>query len=231
MPCVDSTNLVAATLPAWHAVRADTQTCGRGRFQRRWVSDDGGLWISAVIPMPVHSVGLPLLPLASGLAVCQALIDLGVKQIRLRWPNDVLVGNRKLAGLLIDHFQTGRAVVGIGINVRNRPEALDPTLDGCVVSLADLLDDPPTLRDLALHVLGSLKQTLLPLLETGPETILPRLNALWDLPRRVQLDLDHTLVSGDFAGVDSNGRLKLQTAGVMQCLEPHNVRLLRDLPS
>jgi hypothetical protein len=49
---VDSTNLFAAKLPVWHAVRAEVQTAGRGRFQRVWISDQGGLWLSAVVPSP-----------------------------------------------------------------------------------------------------------------------------------------------------------------------------------
>jgi biotin-(acetyl-CoA carboxylase) ligase len=57
----------------------------------------------------------------------------------MRWPNDVLVNDRKLAGLLIDHFAPGLAVIGIGINVRNQPEALDPGLKNQTARLVDLL--------------------------------------------------------------------------------------------
>src|SRR6188768_3771909 len=95
---VDSTNLVAAKLPAWHAVRADCQTAGRGRFQRAWVSNRGGLWLSAVVPIIDKSPQARLLPLAAGLAVSEALRVLHQISVRLRWPNDILVGPRKLAG-------------------------------------------------------------------------------------------------------------------------------------
>src|SRR5690349_19647555 len=113
LAAVDSTNLFAANLPAWHAVRADTQTAGRGRFQRQWVSDAGGLWLSAVVPVETNSPAWRMLPLATGVAVCDALRANGANQLRLRWPNDVLVGNRKLAGLLIDQFRPAAAVVGV----------------------------------------------------------------------------------------------------------------------
>lgn len=226
---VNSTNLVAANLPAWHAVRADTQTAGRGRFQRQWVSDAGGLWLSAVVPVETNSPAWRMLPLATGVAVCDALRANGVKQLRLRWPNDILVGERKLAGLLIDQFQPGLAVVGIGINVRNQPEARDGSLNGHVVRLADLVFAAPSLRDLAVRVLASLKSVWREVQDAGPETILSRINALWDLPRRVQLDLDGTLESGDFAGVDAAGRLQLRTDGTTKFFEPQDVRLLRDI--
>ncbi len=171
-----------------------------------------------------------MLPLATGVAVCDALRTNGVKQLRLRWPNDILVGNRKLAGLLIDQFQPGLAVVGIGINVRNQPEARDGSLNGHVVRLAELIPNVPSLRDLAVRVLASLKSVWREVQDSGPEQILPRVNALWELPRRVQLDLDGTLVSGDFAGVDASGRLRLSIAdGCTNYFDPQEVKLLRDI--
>src|SRR5205823_2777630 len=63
---VTSTNLVAASLPPWTAVCASTQTHGRGRFQRKWVSDEGGLWLSAVVPVSSGSSSAKALPLAIG---------------------------------------------------------------------------------------------------------------------------------------------------------------------
>ncbi len=282
---VTSTNLIAAKLPAWHAVRADTQTAGRGRFQRSWVSDLGGLWLSAVVPVETNSSAWRILPLATGVAVCDALRECGVKQLRLRWPNDVLVGDRKLAGLLIDQFQSGLAVVGIGINVRNRPESRNPALGGHVVRLADLISPTPSVDDLAHRVLTNLRDvwgelpanawrqpSLVAVAGVHPcrpewtnessesceivvrhdprrssppgwkpgstagtdacryVSLLQRINALWDLPRRVQLDLDGTVLEGDFGGVDGGGRLQLCLAGgVNQFFEPQDVKLLRDL--
>lgn len=229
---VSSTNLVAADLPAWQAVRADTQTAGRGRFQRPWVSDAGGLWLSAVVPVQTNSPGWRLLPLATGLAVCDALRATGVPRLRLRWPNDVLVGDRKLAGLLIDQFRPGLAVVGIGINVGNQPEARDGSLQGHVVRLADLIPVVPSLQDLAMRVLASVRSVWLGIQHAGPESILPRVNALWELPRRVELDLDGTSVCGVFAGVDAQGRLKLtDDGGATTFFDPQAVKLLRDIPN
>ena len=156
-PVISSTNLEAAKLPVWEAFRADRQTAGRGRFQRGWVSDEGGLWLSAVIPNGEYA---PALPLVVGLAVCEALRSVGVKQFRVRWPNDVLVENRKLAGLLIDQFVPGMAVAGIGINVFNHPEAHDPGLKNQTIRLADLVAEPPDLRRLTQIVLGNLRSVV-----------------------------------------------------------------------
>jgi BirA family biotin operon repressor/biotin-[acetyl-CoA-carboxylase] ligase len=172
-----------------------------------------------------------MLPLATGVAVCDALCACGVKALRLRWPNDVLVGNRKLAGLLIDQFQPGLAVVGIGINVANEPQTHDATLNGHVVRLVDLISPAPSVTELAMRVLASLRAIWLAVGNSGPQEILPRINALWDLPRRVLLNLNGTLVEGDFAGVDVGGRLRLRLANdVTQFFDPHEVKLLRDIP-
>jgi BirA family biotin operon repressor/biotin-[acetyl-CoA-carboxylase] ligase len=209
IPVANSTNLLAADLPVWEAVRADRQTAGRGRFQRGWVSDEGGLWLSAVIPTPPKPAEARALPLAVGLAVCDALRSIGLTQFRLRWPNDVMVHDRKLAGLLIDQFVPGRAVAGIGINVSNQPTAHDPSLKHQTARLADLLPAPPDLGDLAQVVLGSLRMVVLQLHAHGFVSLLPRLNQLWGHPRRVELDLDGDLRRGTFAGVGPEGELLL----------------------
>jgi len=224
-----STNLVAAGLPAWSAVRADTQTAGRGRFERRWVSDAGGLWLSAVLPVTVNSPAWRLLPLAIGLAVCDALGQFGVGSLRLRWPNDVLVGRRKLAGLLIDQFSPGLAVAGMGINLNNHPETGDGLLAGQTARLADLVSTTPSMPELTERVLSAVRGVWRQLSEQGPDSLVARLNPLWQAPRPVKLDLDGREVHGQFAGVDRDGRLELRSPDQPpRFFEPQQVRCLRE---
>jgi biotin-(acetyl-CoA carboxylase) ligase len=80
------------------------------------------LWLSAVVPLSHNDAARKVLPLAAGLAVCDGLHELGFRSTPAL-ANDVLVNDRKLAGLLIDQFVPGLAVVGIGLNVTNQPEA------------------------------------------------------------------------------------------------------------
>jgi BirA family biotin operon repressor/biotin-[acetyl-CoA-carboxylase] ligase len=227
---VTSTNLVAAGLDAWEAVRADRQSAGRGRFQRNWVSDDGGLWLSAVVPTNPKSPSGRALPMAVGLAVCDVLQGLAVKSLRMRWPNDLLVRERKLAGLLIDQFSPGLAVAGIGINVFNQPEACEPNLKNQTARLADFIPNPPPLRDLAALVLTELRRVICKVEEGGFESLLSRVNKLWGRPRRVELDLDGAKRSGMFMGVDSEGRLVLSNEPA-ECTayEPWQVRHLTEI--
>ena len=227
---VGSTNLVAANLKAWEAVRADRQSAGRGRFQRNWVSDEGGLWLSAVVPTNPKSPAGRALPMVVGLAVCDVLRGLGVTSLRMRWPNDVLVWDRKLAGLLVDQFSPGLAVAGIGINVFNEPEASDPLLKNQTARLVDIIPNPPSLRDLAALVLGELRLVINKLEEAGFEALLPRVNRLWGPPRRVELDLDGAKRSGIFKGVDAGGRLILsEAAAETLAYEPWQVRHLTEI--
>ncbi len=135
-----STNLAARTLAPWHAVRSDIQTGGYGRTGRSWVSDTGGLWLSAVLPCPGPREPWSILPLAAGWAVIKALNGLHVSGLRLRWPNDILSDQRKLAGLLVERHSADTAIVGIGINIFNSAETADPVLHGMTTRLADLID-------------------------------------------------------------------------------------------
>ncbi len=223
-----STNLVAAELGAWSAVRAGRQTAGRGRFQRGWVSDEGGLWLSGVVPTDTAGRANHTLPLAAGLAVCQALQSLGVPSLRLRWPNDVLVNDRKLAGLLIDQLAPGRAVVGIGVNVSNQPETHDSSLKNQTARLADLIANPPSLHHLAVLVLRHLRRVVTELAGNNFQSLPAGVNKLWGPPRFVELDLDGERRRGLFCGVDAEGRLILQNEKGRAAHAPWQVRHLQE---
>lgn len=118
-PTVTSTNDVAKKLAAEGqpaVVAAETQTRGRGRFSREWLSPSGGLWFSMLLfpDLPVERIGL--ITLAAGLAVAQAVKECTGLRPELLWPNDVFVGTKKVCGILCEG--KGRAVIaGIGLNL------------------------------------------------------------------------------------------------------------------
>jgi BirA family transcriptional regulator, biotin operon repressor / biotin---[acetyl-CoA-carboxylase] ligase len=226
---VSSTNFLAAKLPAWSAVRAETQTAGRGRFQRNWVSDKGGLWLSAVVPTGKEK-HWQLLPLAVGLAVCNALLAAGVSNARMRWPNDILIQNRKLAGLLIDQFTPGLAVAGIGVNVFNQPEQQDAKLTQKTARLADLTPHTPSFDTLTEAILKNLRHVISEMQTGGFAALHSQINTLWGPPRRVELDLDGVLRRGIFSSVDEHGRLVLLDASAGSIsYDTHQVKHLTEL--
>jgi BirA family biotin operon repressor/biotin-[acetyl-CoA-carboxylase] ligase len=226
---VDSTNRHAAHLPAWSAVTARTQTAGRGRHDRRWVSDAGGLWLSAVVPAAGSPERWTLLPLVAGLALCEAFSTFGLAGHRLRWPNDIMVGRAKLAGILVERFHPATAVVGLGVNLTNRPEAADPALAGTVARLPDLLPGPPSREVVRDAILTALTRAHA-LLATGDTTSLTRgLCPYWrHLPVSVTLRPEGKIIEGTFAGVDPSGRLLLESPVGLRALAPHEVELLRE---
>ena len=121
----DSTNerareLVAAGAPSGTTVTAGEQTAGRGRRGRRWAAPPGKAALCSALLTPLDARHA-LLPLAAPLAVCEAVESLAPLRCRVKWPNDVWVDERKLAGILIEAQPPAWAVIGIGLNVSIEP--------------------------------------------------------------------------------------------------------------
>jgi BirA family biotin operon repressor/biotin-[acetyl-CoA-carboxylase] ligase len=132
---IPSTNLEAARLasegaPEGLCVVAREQTAGRGRLDRRWVSPkDAGLYFSIVFRPQFQQSDWPLLTLMAAVAVHDALLEACALEADIKWPNDLLVNEKKISGILAETVETktGRVVVvGIGVNLTKHsyPEAL-----------------------------------------------------------------------------------------------------------
>ncbi len=131
--------LAEAHAPEGTLVVADHQTAGRGRLGRTWLSDPGqGLLFSLLARPPLPPEIAVTLPLVAGLAVAQTLRDLNIKA-GLKWPNDVLIGERKVCGILCEAQTSARGlegiIVGVGINIGAVPEAVAYRAVGLAQSL------------------------------------------------------------------------------------------------
>lgn len=125
----DLAELARADAPEGTLVTTDHQSAGRGRLNRGWQSPPGAsIAVSFLVrPDPVPATRWPWLPLLTGLAVVEAVRQTAEVDADLKWPNDVLVGDRKLAGILLERVETPTgpaAVVGVGLNVSLRNEDL-----------------------------------------------------------------------------------------------------------
>lgn len=136
---IDSTNRRAKDLAAEGAahgtvVTASAQTAGRGRGGRRWSAPpDGALLYSAILrPLDLSHV---LLPLAVPLAVCAACEEAADVECMVKWPNDVWLEERKLAGILIEARPPDWAVIGVGLNLAIEPHEFPADLRWPAVSL------------------------------------------------------------------------------------------------
>ncbi len=128
-PALRSTNTWlkdrAADQPAYTVVWAEAQTAGRGRMERRWHAVPGNdLCVSVLLPLDgLPAARRPVLALLAACAVCRLLDGRGLRT-SVKWPNDVLAGGRKIAGILCETAgapDSPRLVVGIGLNVNSRP--------------------------------------------------------------------------------------------------------------
>ncbi|MDR7417703.1 MAG: biotin--[acetyl-CoA-carboxylase] ligase [Armatimonadota bacterium] len=207
----ESTNDVArelarAGVTEGAVVVAEHQTRGRGRDGRTWASPVGGLWCSVVL-RPEDGTALGLLSLAVGVAVGEAVQVAAGVETGLKWPNDVVVGDRKLAGVLLE--TVGRAVVaGIGINVA--VERFDGDLARRAVSLHTLAAGPVT-RDAVLDALLERLARWYGVWRTDRSRILdawrPRDTTAG---RRVVVRVAGRSLEGIAEGIDDDGALRLR---------------------
>jgi BirA family transcriptional regulator, biotin operon repressor / biotin---[acetyl-CoA-carboxylase] ligase len=197
---------------------AEHQTGGRGRLDRAWTSPPGaGLTFSVLVePAGVPPEYWPWVPLLAGVAVAEGVRRVSEVDAALKWPNDVLVGDRKLAGLLSERVEAPHAslaVVGVGLNVTLRVDEL-PTVDATSLALeqAATTDRSVVLREV-LRVFDRLFRAWVE--ERGD----PRLGLLASylrrcstLGRRVRVALPGggSLV-GEAVRVDDHGRLVVRT--------------------
>lgn len=130
----ESTNLLARELateapshPIW--IVAGTQTSGRGRQGRKWVSESGNLYASLLFRPRLKPADLAALPFVISLAVRDSILRMGVEEglVKCKWPNDILVSGKKVSGILIETCSegsedVGHVIVGIGINLLHHPQ-------------------------------------------------------------------------------------------------------------
>ena len=219
---VASTNDVARMMPPWTAVRAIAQTAGRGRFGRSFVSDAGGLWLSATLPAAGGAKYWSGFSLMVGHHLLVALRKLDVPDVRLRWPNDLMSGKRKLAGLLIEQGTRQTLTVGVGINVHNAPWQQDASLAETTTRLAALSAIVPNLDALAVIVLDALAHAHHAMLEEGLDSAIRELNRHWTAGKVEISTIDGETINGNFLGLDPEANLRILTSADRKRLVPHH---------
>jgi BirA family transcriptional regulator, biotin operon repressor / biotin---[acetyl-CoA-carboxylase] ligase len=222
-----------ASAPDFSIVSAETQTAGRGRRGRSWLSPPGlNLYVSCLKRFDAGFASLSGLSLATGVIVLRALHALRIDGARLKWPNDVLTESGKLAGILVElsgEYQGPcAAVIGIGLNVRLTP-SLREQAGQPVSDLAGLSDGvAPDRNRVAASLVGSLVDGLLQFEREGFAAFVDEYaqhDALRGVPLRVSGasgDLD-----GIGAGIDARGALQLQTAAGVRGIDSADVSVRR----
>lgn len=184
----------ASDLPAGTVVLAQAQTHGYGSNNRVWESPGGGLYMSVLLPwMP-----LSLLPLEMGLAVREALSQIGV-EVSLKWPNDLVFDGRKLGGILLEGRSSQWVIAGLGLNL-NPCNVIDSVslseagVEGCI-------------EELAARILNCFES----LLAADEGTIIERWEqASCTIGQRICVTSHETSISGLAIGLDSQGGLRVK---------------------
>ena len=209
---VESTNTALASLAraaGFSVALSAKQTKGRGRHNRQWESTAGeALAVSVLVPSAaLNSAVFSWVPLLVGLAVVRSVRELGLGNARLKWPNDVLVGDGKLAGVLCEVLPSGAVVAGVGINLffSSAPPVPRATALGSHMEFQESTPDMFVAR-----FVDELRQ----LLGTRLNTISSEVSAAMEtLHRAVEvIETNGSRWSGYARGLDTNGRLILRTA-------------------
>lgn len=208
---IDSTNRRARELAAAGesdmVVVADKQTGGRGRLDREWVSPSGGVWMSILTTPDIPPHHAPAYTLAAAVATTRAVRSQGA-DATIKWPNDIQVGGKKLAGILTE--MEGEAdrvswiVVGIGLNANVDPSAL-PTEQPATSLRAEIGD--VNRRELVQDLLGEFAT-----LTADLESVVPAWREhAQTLGQRVRVDTGDSEVVGDAVDVEFPGTLVVDT--------------------
>jgi BirA family biotin operon repressor/biotin-[acetyl-CoA-carboxylase] ligase len=202
--------LAVAGAPTGTVVVAEEQTAGRGRQGRTWSAPRGRALTMSVV-LKLEPGALELLPLATAVAVCEASEAVASVSCSIKWPNDVLLDGRKLAGILIEaRPQEGWAVVGIGLNVDISEEELAPELRETASSLR-IAAGKAIDRDDALD---ALIERIAFWIRASPNAVLDAYRKRDALEgQEISWSARDSVRRGTAAGIDGNGNLIVLTGG------------------
>lgn len=232
---VDSTNRIAAEwlrVGCLHgrALRARSQTAGRGRLGRSWMAPpDSGLTLSVVLAGPEWFALAPRIPLAAGVACADLLRTRYNLPVGLKWPNDLVVGSRKCGGILCEGVTNGGrfagVVIGIGLNINADEAALGEELAGRATSLfLETSNTEADLDGLASAIRDAIVNAAEALSTSSADQLLARWAALDSIRgRQVWFGEGNGATSGVAEGIAPDGGLLVRTADGLRTLHAGEV--------
>lgn len=221
-----------AEAPEFTCAIADEQTAGRGRRDRLWHSSPGdGLYLSVLLRPPKASAKIPLLSLMTAVVVAETALGYGVPGVDIKWPNDVLAGERKLSGILIEGASAAndqaRLIVGIGVNLNHQsfPEELRQTATSVRIETGQVIA-VTRFRD---SLLANFAVWYERWKGNDGRAVLKRWQQLssYAQGRRVTVALDHEQFSGETAGLNEDGALLVHTGEGLRTVIAGEVTRLR----
>ena len=216
--------------PAGFVVAASRQTAGRGRLGRAWESPPGrGLYVSILLRPDVHVSETSQLPILASVAAVDAVEAVTDTRPQIKWPNDLLMGGRKLGGLLIETEMAGPrlafAVIGIGLNVRHAAGDFSPAVRDLATSLYLATGHLYRRADVLVALLRAVERRLArPFAEVRDAWTASSLT----LGQRVELNTGRGRKVGQAMGLDDTGALLLRTdSGEIETFTAGDMQALR----
>jgi BirA family transcriptional regulator, biotin operon repressor / biotin---[acetyl-CoA-carboxylase] ligase len=193
-------------------IYADMQTKGRGRSGNEWVSQQGNLLTSLVIPLKnIHAKNAGQYSFLTAVALMDCFSDYGVSHAVNKWPNDILVDGKKIAGILLesdigaDGFITA-LIIGIGVNLASAPEG--------AVCINDLTGDMISSSDFLKQFVKQLNTQMLYMEQSGFSPIRQKwIDNAYGIGQLIKIRLPHETFHGTFIGLDEEGALLVNVDG------------------
>ncbi len=210
-------------------VRAGIQTKGKGRAGRVWESPPGGLWFSVLLHprLPLEEMALLSLVFAAG--ICRGLDKYIEQECKIKWPNDIYLDQKKLAGILLETSSLEEDVyliVGVGINVNVNRDELG-SLNNRAVSLSEYSSADINKDSILTTVLEYMEIYYSDYQQKGFGEILEEFKELClHLGKRVKIECSSRTVSGTNVGIDSRGRLLVDNGIDIELISAGDVKVL-----
>ncbi|MCB1487606.1 MAG: biotin--[acetyl-CoA-carboxylase] ligase [Bauldia sp.] len=200
-------------------VTARDQTAGRGRRGRHWTTGEGNLAASLLLVDPAPPAVAATVSFVAGLALHRAIVVLAgpafAERLKLKWPNDLLLGGRKVAGILVEgeNLPDGRlaVAVGIGVNCRSHPEEATTFAADDLMTAGVAVEAERLFVELAWNMADEINQWDR---GSGFARIRPAwLDRAYGIGERITVNLNDRVIEGSFDTLDDEGRLVLERPG------------------
>ena len=238
-PELDSTNSYARALaeagaPEGVVVIAEQQSDGRGRLGRRWESPPyANLYCSVILRPTWAPARAPFITLTAAVALSDAIASFTSFPPSIKWPNDILAGGKKLAGVLTEAVSDARkiefVILGIGINLNYSFAAMPVDIRERATSLSILLGQPINREDFSRRLIQDLDRCYAVLEEQGFAALAPLWDARFGLRgRAVRVEMVDRSITGRAVGIDADGLLIVESGGARQRIVAGDVIPLDD---
>ncbi len=235
---IESTQIFAKTLIKEQKnvdgtiIITEEQTFGRGRLHRKWISPKGGVWLSIIIQKKIPLSLIEGFSVRFGIKLIRELRKLTNASFQIKWPNDIILNNRKLGGILIDissqddllkHLILG---VGINVNILDFPDEIKEIAS----SMRNELNKEFSLNDIEQAIINSYQELITELVTDKLEVI----SEIWKkysftYKTKIKIQIDDQQIVGKEIGITETGNLLLNKNGVKEIISVGEINLLRKI--